>query len=584
MRVNTYQVTGGSSDDYPEGAFDGVGVPSEPPDIYTDAPVYVFPDNEYERGIGRIFRVVINTNPVVYRWCITYGTAPSTPPPADCFITADDNIEGTYTPQGYWADSHADNLVVTMVPHPAGGYRWKSSTVNNVGSFEIYPPVERFQVGTDNFSISWWLKKTYSPGATLNYLHFILRTTSGVGPLIQLGLSLDNYPLRIWGFLSDYSIEPLPLASTFLDNFDWNNKDLLLVLTCDRAGLLKLYVNNNLVAQADATYFSATNFAPDIAAIVFGGTPNCYPGNTVEIDQFRFYKDIVLDEEQVSAIWNNGQGANVVKSEFDAIANDGLYIEFDDLTGYVPTCSALIAGVWTDNVPCPVEDYGFFYGMGFDAGGVPLDPPATGGVPLDPLTTGFAYNRIYRGQDGVIEENPVVGMGLNDSHVPIANQALPPDTIWNYVRRRVAPCGSESPDSPACIVRIDPEGEIIPTMPNQPLSVTACQQAGGKFLIRWRYTPIGHEITPTGFRIYADSGSGFNFASPTATVNYKLGGHGEFKWESGVYTHGQRIKFCVRAYAQGKGETQNTDYVAAVADAIGPDAITDVYATVEQLP
>jgi hypothetical protein len=192
---------------------------------------------------------------------------------------------------------------------------------------------------------------------------------------------------------------------------------------------------------------------------------------------------------------------------------------------------------------------------------------------------------LYRGQDGIIDHvTPVALMGVDDNHVKMSNQVLPPDTIWYYVRRRVAPCGLESPDSPACIVRIDSNGDMRPTTPNQPMMVTAIQLAGGKFLIRWRYTPIDQEIAPSEFRIYVDSGSGFNFTSPAGTVNYKLGGRGEFKWESDAYTHGHRIKFCVRAYAQGKGETMNTDYVAAVADALGPDALTDVFATVEQLP
>ena len=201
------------------------------------------------------------------------------------------------------------------------------------------------------------------------------------------------------------------------------------------------------------------------------------------------------------------------------------------------------------------------------------------------FTTALEFCRVYRGQDGNIDyDNAVAVMGLNDAQVSIPNQVLPSNTIWYFIRRRVAPCGLESADSPACIVRIDSAGSMIPEMPNTPQSITVNQLEGGKFLVRWRYTTIDHEIAPTEFRIYVDSGSGFNFTTPTAVVNYKLGGRGEFTWESGAYTHGQRIKFCVRAYAQEKGETQNTDHVAAVADALGPEAITDVYATVEQLP
>ena len=192
---------------------------------------------------------------------------------------------------------------------------------------------------------------------------------------------------------------------------------------------------------------------------------------------------------------------------------------------------------------------------------------------------------IYRGQDGVIDyDNPVATMALDDTQVTIENQDLPPNTIWHYIRRQVAACGLESPDSPACIVRIAEDGEMIPLTPNKPVQLTAAPLAGGKFLLRWRYTPIDEEITPTGFCIYIDSGDGFDFELPDAVLEYGLGGRGEFQWTSDAYQHGQRCKFCVRAYATENGETQNIDYASAVADSIGPDAITDVYATVEQLP
>ena len=231
--------------------------------------------------------------------------------------------------------------------------------------------------------------------------------------------------------------------------------------------------------------------------------------------------------------------------------------------------------------PAAALDYGATYYWRIDSVNEAGTTPGT----VQSFTTQTEFCRVYRGQDGNIDyENVVALMGLTDSQVSIPNQALPPNTIWTFIRRRVAPCGLESPDSPVCIVRIDSQGNMIPSLPNTPTSVTVEQLAAGKFRLCWRYSKINEEVSPVEFRIYVDSGSGFNFSSPTATKLYKFGGHGEFKWDSDAYTHGQRVKFCVRARPLAEAETQNTDYVAAFADALGPPAIDDVSAIVEQLP
>jgi len=197
------------------------------------------------------------------------------------------------------------------------------------------------------------------------------------------------------------------------------------------------------------------------------------------------------------------------------------------------------------------------------------------------LTLGWFWVRllgchtVYRGQDGDIDiDNIQAVMELEDTQVAIANQNLPPNTIWHYIRRQVSDCGLESGNSDPCVVVIDSNGDMVGDTPNPPMLLTIEKLAGAKFRLRWRYTRISEEIAPTGFHIYMDSGSGFNFSSPDATVNYGLGGRGEFSWTSGALTHGQQYRFCVRSYHEGAGESQNTNYVAAVADSQGPDAIT----------
>jgi len=196
------------------------------------------------------------------------------------------------------------------------------------------------------------------------------------------------------------------------------------------------------------------------------------------------------------------------------------------------------------------------------------------------LSMGWFWQRlsgchtVYRGQDGDLDYDSVVAvMELSDSQISITNQALPANTIWHYTRRQVSDCGLESPDADVCVVVIDSNGDMVGDTPNPPVSLAIEQLVGGKLKLRWRYTQLSEEIAPTGFNIYMDSGSGFDLGSPTSVVSFGLGGMGGFSWTSSALTHGQVYRFIVRSYRDAAGESNNTNYVAAKADNLGPDAI-----------
>ena len=190
---------------------------------------------------------------------------------------------------------------------------------------------------------------------------------------------------------------------------------------------------------------------------------------------------------------------------------------------------------------------------------------------------------VYRGQDGVMDYDIAQAvMQSDDSDVTVPGQALPAGTIWHFVRRQVSDCGLESADSDAVILTIDSDGDMIGLTPNAPASLEAEQVAGGKIKVRWRYGRVAEEISPTGFNIYIDSGSGFDFDTADATVAYSLSGNGEFEWESDALDDGHSYRFCVRSYAIS-GETQNIDYVVETADSSGPDAVTGLSATWEEI-
>jgi len=202
------------------------------------------------------------------------------------------------------------------------------------------------------------------------------------------------------------------------------------------------------------------------------------------------------------------------------------------------------------------------------------------GVKLGMVLTGGDFwprqqgcHTVYRGQDGNMDYDTIQAvMAVDAAEVSIANQNLPADTIWHYLRRQVSDCGRESADSPACVVVIDENGDMVGQTPNPPVSLSIAGLSGGRFQLRWRYSKISQQIAPTGFHIYLDSGSGFDFDTPHATVAYSK--TYEYSWTSGSLTHGQRYRFVVRSYRQGAGEDQNQRIVSAVADAQGPAAIT----------
>jgi len=141
-------------------------------------------------------------------------------------------------------------------------------------------------------------------------------------------------------------------------------------------------------------------------------------------------------------------------------------------------------------------------------------------------------------------------------------------------------------DNVQAVMNVD--AEAIAAAPNAPLALRARPLAGGRIQLRWRYSTINQPVRPTGFRIYMDSGSGFDFDNPTATVTAsgvlsRSAGYEPSPWVSDALDHGQTYRFCVRSFNADAGETQNTDYVAVKADAVGPDAICDITACWEEI-
>ena len=191
---------------------------------------------------------------------------------------------------------------------------------------------------------------------------------------------------------------------------------------------------------------------------------------------------------------------------------------------------------------------------------------------------------IYRGQDGDIDFDTLLAvMDSSDEQIAIGNQYLPANSVWHYVRCVVSGCGLMGDNSDPCVVKIDENGDMFGKMPNTPLLLRAEKEASGKIRLRWRYSAIDQETAPTGFNVYIDTGSGFDYDNPIDTVAYDLGKDGEFTWLSAALTNGQLYRFIVRSGHVNEAETRNTAFVAAIADSAGPSAITGITSTWEEV-
>jgi concanavalin A-like lectin/glucanase superfamily protein len=74
------------------------------------------------------------------------------------------------------------------------------------------------------------------------------------------------------------------------------------------------------------------------------------------------------------------------------------------------------------------------------------------------------------------------------------------------------------------------------------------------------------------------------FDVPTRAYGACLGdvkarGSGEYSFVTEALTHGKTYNFRARSYNKNNNESQNSDYVSITADAVGPDAITDLRAS-----
>ena len=107
-------------------------------------------------------------------------------------------------------------------------------------------------------------------------------------------------------------------------------------------------------------------------------------------------------------------------------------------------------------------------------------------------------------------------------------------------------------------------------LPNPVSDLRARPSANGTFVARWTYNREAEQSEPATFRVYHDSGTGtIDYGSPVATVAY-VRGQFHYRYASGSFADGTRVKWAVRARSSAGVEEANDVVALGVADATAP--------------
>ena len=119
-------------------------------------------------------------------------------------------------------------------------------------------------------------------------------------------------------------------------------------------------------------------------------------------------------------------------------------------------------------------------------------------------------------------------------------------------------------------VAFDGQGHWLGPRPNRPSDLRATPASGGRFVLKWVYSPDGQQVEPEQFRIYRGLGwSGVDYENPVATVPHQSG-RLHASWTSGPLADGTRVCWAVRAVSPAGVEDDNDIVVAGWTDAAAP--------------
>lgn len=195
-------------------------------------------------------------------------------------------------------------------------------------------------------------------------------------------------------------------------------------------------------------------------------------------------------------------------------------------------------------------------------------------------TNGFAFPRIKGGynlyrstsrQSG--PQGRIVGAAGHDAATIRLFEWVThaPSTTYYYWLCTVGGGGAENRlDETVVEAVFDATGQWIGARPNPPTDLRVSALSGGRFLVKWTYSPQGEQAEPGEFRVYTDSGVGtIDYSSPVGTITYHRG-RVHFEYTSAAFAHGTRTRWSVRAATATGIEERNAQLATAWAEAQAP--------------
>jgi hypothetical protein len=214
----------------------------------------------------------------------------------------------------------------------------KYLTFDGSTGFITVPNDAALNLGTGNFSISFWLKKEYSGKNETIFRKYLQGGAKGYA-FTATGGGYLSYLFIASGELMSVEIGSVTIG-------EW----MSVIVTCDRSGYIIAYVDGVAGSPQLTSYFSGIDL-DNTADATFGCAyietiPLYGDFFTGSLDDFRVYKK-ALSEAEVLAIYNGGKG-----KKYDiADAGAGLAFNFDEGTGNpVSSGTAELTGTITGGV------------------------------------------------------------------------------------------------------------------------------------------------------------------------------------------------------------------------------------------
>jgi hypothetical protein len=132
----------------------------------------------------------------------------------------------------------------------------------------------------------------------------------------------------------------------------------------------------------------------------------------------------------------------------------------------------------------------------------------------------------------------------------LACSSSPTDSAQCYLVRRFNSCGEqERTTAAAAIVRVAPDGQLMPSAPNAISCLKGEQTAGNRIRLTWFYYPLDQGTPPEQFNVYWDRGiTQIDLENPVAVIPYR--GRKFYHHDSDVLSNGQYV-FIIKAVGLG---------------------------------